>query len=94
MKDLETYIQEDSQKVYEGMLNDIKIAQERHLTMEQAIEEGLFKGLLGSLTGLTVGPAIGKAVCKALGISSGPLYNLLTSRAVLTVVGGELGFSM
>lgn len=94
MKDLNNYILEDKQLIYESLINDAKIAKEKNLTFEEALNEGLFKGLLGSLTGATIGPALGKAFCKALGIQSGPLYNLLTSRVVLTVVGGELGFSL
>ena len=57
------------------------------------IDEGLGKALLGGLAGATVGPAIMKAVCRVLGINeTGPMGNLMTSRLVLTAMGGYLGW--
>lgn len=56
------------------------------------IDEGILGGIIGGLTGMTMGPAIGKAICKALGIQSGMLYNLLTSRAFTTMVASYLGY--
>lgn len=56
------------------------------------IDEGLFGTVLGGLTGVTVGPAIGRAICNALGITSGMLYNLFTSRAFTTAVAAYIGY--
>lgn len=56
------------------------------------VDEGILGGILGGLTGLAIGPTIGKAICKALGIQSGMLYNLLTSRAFTTMVASYMGY--
>lgn len=56
------------------------------------MDEGFFGSLAGGLTGLTIGPAIGRAICKALGITSGLLYNLFTSRAFTTAVATYIGY--
>ena len=57
------------------------------------LDEGIGKAILGAAAGVTVGPAIMKSVCKVLGISeSGALGNLMTSRLVLTALGGYLGY--
>jgi len=58
----------------------------------EEIDEGLFKSLVGGLTGATIGPAIGNAICKALGITSGLLYNLFTSRVFTTAVAAYIGY--
>lgn len=58
----------------------------------EEVDEGLFKTLVGGLTGATIGPAIGNAICKALGISSGLLYNLFTSRVFTTAVAAYIGY--
>lgn len=58
----------------------------------EEIDEGIFGSIVGGLTGVTIGPAIGKAICNALGISSGMLYNLLTSRAFTTAVAAYIGY--
>ena len=56
------------------------------------MDEGFFGSLAGGITGLTIGPAIGKAICKALGITSGLLYNLFTSRVFTTAVATYIGY--
>lgn len=56
------------------------------------MDEGFFGSLAGGLTGLTIGPAIGRAICKALGITSGMLYNLFTSRVFTTAVATYIGY--
>ena len=76
----EAEVNELSEKIYE-LLKENK-----------EIDEGLFGSIVGGLTGLTIGPAIGRAICKALGVSSGMLYNLLTSRAFTTLVAGYIGY--
>ena len=58
----------------------------------EEVDEGLFGSLVGGLTGATIGPAIGKAICNALGISSGMLYNLFTSRMFTTAVAAYIGY--
>lgn len=58
----------------------------------EEVDEGLFKSLVGGLTGATIGPAIGNAICKALGITSGLLYNLFTSRVFTTAVAAYIGY--
>lgn len=54
------------------------------------LEEGLFSGLLGGGAAAAVGPKVMDIVCKALGITSGPLYDLFHSRLVLAAVGYQL----
>lgn len=62
------------------------------LKKDGEIDEGILGSIIGGLTGITIGPAIGKAICKALGIQSGMLYNLLTSRAFTTLVASYIGY--
>ena len=56
------------------------------------MDEGFFGSIAGGLTGMTIGPAIGRAICKALGITSGMLYNLFTSRLFTTAVATYIGY--
>lgn len=56
------------------------------------IDEGLFGSVLGGIAGASMGPAIGRAICKALGITSGLLYDLLTSRAFTAAVAAYIGY--
>ena len=58
----------------------------------ETVDEGLFSSIVGGLTGATIGPAIGNAICKALGITSGLLYNLFTSRMFTTAVAAYIGY--
>lgn len=94
MKSMEEIAQEniqitEEQKAYDDIIAVLLEAKENNTP----IEEGLGKALLGGLAGVTVGPAIMKAVCKVLGISEGgALGNLMTSRLVLTAMGGYLGW--
>ena len=76
----ESKVEETSEKIYQ-LLKENK-----------EIDEGLFGSIVGGLTGATIGPAIGKAICKALGINSGMLYNLLTSRLFTTMVASYIGY--
>lgn len=62
------------------------------MIQDKEIDEGILGGIIGGLTGVTIGPAIGRAICKALGIQSGMLYNLLTSRAFTTMVSSYIGY--
>ena len=94
MKSMEEIAQEniqitEEQKAYDDIIAVLMEAKENNTP----IEEGLGKALLGGLAGVTVGPAIMKAVCKVLGINEGgALGNLMTSRLVLTAMGGYLGW--
>lgn len=53
--------------------------------------EGLVGGIVGGITGLAFGSKIGNAICKALGITTGPLYQLLNSKIVTTAICTYLG---
>lgn len=94
MKSMETIAQEtitinEEQQAYDNL---IQILQEAKAS-NTPIDEGLGKAILGGLAGATVGPAIMKAVCRVLGINeTGPMGNLMTSRLVLTAMGGYLGW--
>ena len=56
--------------------------------------EGFFGGATGLIGGLIAGDKLGKAICKALGVTTGPLYSLLTSKIVMTAICTYLGIKM
>ncbi len=58
------------------------------------LNEGFFKKLIGGATGFIIGPTIGKVIARALGITSGPLYSVLTSRLVSTALGAAIAGSI
>lgn len=62
------------------------------LENDEEIDESLMASLVGAITGSTLGPKLGDAICKGLGITTGPLYTMLHSRAFLTVVFGYMGW--
>jgi hypothetical protein len=77
---LETYIIEQlASKSYQQVYDEI------------ALNEGFFGSLIGGLTGFALGKKVGEIICKALGISSGPLKDLLTSRLLGAAVGAAIG---
>jgi hypothetical protein len=79
----------EEQQAYDDIIKALNEAKENNIPLD----EGIGKAILGAAAGVTVGPAIMKAVCKVLGISeSGALGNLMTSRLVLTALGGYLGY--
>lgn len=94
MKSMETIAQEtisinEEQQAYDNLIQILQEAKANNTP----IDEGLGKAILGGLAGATVGPAIMKAVCRVLGINeTGPMGNLMTSRLVLTAMGGYLGW--
>jgi hypothetical protein len=90
MKKLETIVKINEDKLaYDEMIQILTEAKENNIPLD----EGIGKAILGAAAGVTVGPAIMKAVCKVLGISEGgALGNLMTSRLVLTALGGYLGY--
>lgn len=53
--------------------------------------EGFFGGATGLIGGLIAGDKLGKAICQALGVTNGPLYNLLTSKVVIAAISTYLG---
>ena len=56
--------------------------------------EGFVGGATGLSGGLIAGDKLGKAICKALGVTTGPLYSLLTSKIVMTAICTYLGIKM
>ena len=79
----------EEQQAYDDIIKALNEAKENNIPLD----EGIGKAILGAAAGVTVGPAIMKAVCRVLGISeSGALGNLMTSRLVLTTLGGYLGY--
>lgn len=79
----------EEQQAYDDIINALNEAKENNIPLD----EGIGKAILGAAAGVSVGPAIMKAVCRVLGISeSGALGNLMTSRLVLTALGGYLGY--
>lgn len=82
-------IVEDLDLQYNSIIEKLQEAKENKMP----IDEGLFGAIFGGLTGATAGPAVMKAVCHVLGIDErGTLGNLMTSRMVLTALGGYLGW--
>ncbi len=79
----------EEQQAYNDIINALNEAKENNIPLD----EGIGKAILGAAAGVTIGPAIMKSVCKVLGISeTGALGNLMTSRLVLTALGGYLGY--
>lgn len=78
----ESKVNEMSDKIYQ-ILKEGK---------EDEIDEGLFGAAVGGIAGAAFGPALGRAICKALGVTSGVLYNLLTSRMFTTMVATYIGY--
>lgn len=56
--------------------------------------EGVIGGLIGGLGGIIAGDKLGMAICKALGVTTGPLYSLLTSKLIITAICTYLGIKM
>lgn len=94
MKRMEEVAQEtmqitEEQKAYDEMIAVLMEAKANNVP----IDEGLGKALLGGLAGATVGPMVMRGVCRVLGINEGgALGNLMTSRLILTALGGYLGW--
>lgn len=84
-------ISEDLSKQYDDIIAILNEAKENNTPLD----EGLFGALFGGITGATAGPAIMKGICKVLGVDEkGTFGNLLTSRVVLTALGGYLGWKI
>lgn len=79
----------EEQQAYDNLIQILQEAKANNTP----IDEGLGKAILGGLAGATVGPMIMKGVCGVLGINeNGALGNLMTSRVILTALGGYLGW--
>lgn len=79
----------EEQQAYDNIINALNEAKENNIPLD----EGIGKAILGAAAGVSIGPAIMKGVCKVLGISeTGALGNLMTSRLILTALGGYLGY--
>lgn len=76
----------------EKMINEAAETIAEKIKTGEEVDEGLFGSIVGGLTGATIGPAIGRAICKALGLTSGPLYNLFNSRLFTTAVAAYIGY--
>lgn len=85
----ETVTLNEEQQAYDNLIQILQEAKANNTP----IDEGLGKAILGGLAGATVGPMIMKGVCSVLGINeNGALGNLMTSRVILTALGGYLGW--
>lgn len=82
------YIAESANTPIDGNVESI----ENEITNVQ--NEGFVGGLVGGLGGLIAGDKLGKAICQALGVTTGPLYSLLTSKLVMTAICTYLGIKM
>ena len=60
------------------------------LTDPESLNEGVLGRVLGGIGGFALGPKIGGIIAKVLGISKGPLFNVLTSRIVSAALAQEL----
>lgn len=94
IKNYDEYFSDDIQlnESQEKMINEAAEVIAEKIKNGEEVDEGLFGSLVGGLTGATIGPAIGMAICKALGITSGMLYNLFTSRVFTTAVAAYIGY--
>ena len=94
IKNYDEYFSDDIQlnESQEKMINEAAEVIAEKIMNGEEVDEGLFGSLVGGLTGATIGPAIGMAICKALGITSGMLYNLFTSRVFTTAVAAYIGY--
>lgn len=87
----ETVVTEDLATQYDKIIEALQQAKAN----ETPIEEGVIGGILGTVGGAVFGPSVMKAICNALGVDErGTFGSLLTSRAILTIVGAKLGWKM
>lgn len=76
----------------EKMVNEAAEIIAEKIKNGEEVDEGVFGSIVGGLTGAAIGPALGKAICRALGITSGLLYDLLTSRLFTSAVAAYMGY--
>jgi hypothetical protein len=84
-------IVEDLDKQYDSIIEALQNAKNN----QQPIEEGILGAIGGAIAGATILPKIMGALCDALGIDKrGQLGSLLTSRLIMTIVGGKVGLRL
>ena len=84
-------IVEDLDKQYDAIIEALQTAK----TNKQPIDEGLLGAIGGVVAGATILPNLMGALCDALGIDRrGQLGSLLTSRLIMTIVGGKVGWKL
>ncbi len=73
------------------LLEDLQVQlMTKILTDPSSINESILGRALGGVAGFALGPKVGKIIAKVLGITKGPLYNVLTSRIVSAALAQEL----
>lgn len=84
----ENDIVNEERQAYDDMINLLMEARDNNAP----IDEGIVKAVIGGLSGVTIGPTVMKGVAKVLGITpDGALYNLMTSRLIVTALAAYLG---
>lgn len=65
-------------------------------TFEQYVQHQkgctLNEGIITAAMGAVIGPKVAKAICNALGITKGPLYDLLNSSTFVRALTAYLAF--
>lgn len=76
---------------YDDIIQKLNEAKENNVPLE----EGLFGAIGGAILGASFGPKLGNAICNALGVDpKGTFGSLLTSRLVMTAIGGKMGWKL
>ena len=94
MKQLNDYIHESTEQIDESKVEELSEKIYESLKGGTEVEEGFFGAIVGGIAGLTAGSAIMRAVCKALGVTQGPIYNILTSKLICMAAGAAIGKSV
>ena len=63
-------------------------------TYKQYIQENdaLNEGIISAAMGAVIGPKVAKALCNALGITKGPLFDLLNSNTFVRALTAYMAF--
>lgn len=78
-------------EIYDQVISSLMEAKENNVP----VDEGIFGAIAGAATGAIFGPKVMTAICSALGVDvKGAFGSLLTSRLILTAVGGKLGMRL
>lgn len=59
---------------------------------EKLKKEKLTEGLISAAMGTMIGPKIAKSLCNALGVTKGPLYDMLNSNTFIRLLTGYLSY--
>lgn len=89
------YVQQDTpiteEYSYDDIIQKLNEAKENNVPLE----EGLLGAIGGAILGASFGPKLGNAICNALGVDpKGTFGSLLTSRLVMTAIGGKMGWKL